>query len=395
MDFNLRNFFGKKDNKADSTEYYLENIEFSKIEMPSIKIERNKDWVSFGNDNCYPDKLIDYLNTSAIHNAIVLAKTVITSGKSVKFDGTSFTDYKDTVTNPLQQYNLNHFYNEPSGDDTTLEDFIYLVSQDWQVFGSYAIEIIWSVDFTRIASFRHIDVSKIRLGKMDEYGEVECYYYCRDWKNPKKNPPVEIYAYDTDDKEHYRQLLYVHRTKPGLEYYGDPGYTSALTWIGVDSQMGQFHLSNINNGFSPSMSIKFYKKPGSPEEKEEIVRGIMKQFSGTRNAGKAMVFFSDGKELAPDVTPIDVANLDKQFLAVADQVVQQIISAHRVTSPMLMGIALPGKLGYSNELESAWKIFDSTVVSPDQKIITKTLNLLARNSGVDAQIEIEKLNPIA
>lgn len=369
----------------------VHRVEFSRPELPSIKEVKNKDWIEFGADNLYPERLLEYLNTSAIHNAIVMSKAKIVAGNDVLFNGQKITEYLNTAPNPK----VNHFYNNPSSNNyENLNDIVYKLSFDYQIFGAFALEVIWSTDFTQIAKINHIDVSKVRCGKMTE-GEIKKFYFSKDWANYKKCGVSEIATFDPEDKEHYNQLIYVRNWRSGMDYYGMPDYISALAYISIDSQMGQFHLSNINNGFSPSMTLKFYKKPGSPEERDEIVRQINKQFSGTKNSGKAMIFFSDGKELAPDIDPINVTGLDKQYMQMAEQVVQQIIAAHRVTTPMILGIAVPGKLGYSNELEMSYKAFDKYVITPEQHVIERVLNKIGEINQLGTTMTLEKLNPFA
>lgn len=391
--------FGKTPVPQIKTEVLNENgtilkiMELSRVELPEITEVRNKDWVMFGLDNLYPNKLIKFLSTSGIHNAIVLTKAKMQAGSDVFFDGLKFEDYSKTIEDPKAFTYLKQFYNDPSSSNgrINLNDLAYNLSYDWQIFGAFALEIIWTLDFTRIQSISHIDVSRVRSGKLDEEREVCSYYYSHNWAKLKDNQPIEMAKFDPNNKEDYRQLLYVHTYKPGLDFYGEPGYSAALSWINIDSKMGEFHLSNIDNGFSPSMAIKFFQKPESPEQMDYVAKEVVKQFAGAHNAGKAMVFFSDGKDLAPEITPIQQPQLDNMFMVLGEQVVQQIISGHRVTSPMLMGIATSGKLGYSNELVNAYKIFDKEVIQPDQNVLLRTLNMLAEINGITVPLTIDPL----
>ena len=69
----------------------------------------------------------------------------------------------------------------------------------------------------------------------------------------------------------------------------------------------------------------------------------------------------------PEITPIQVSNADKQYLALQELLVQNILTAHRVTSPMLMGIKNNTGLGSNvDELNSSANYFLNTVCKPDQ-----------------------------
>jgi hypothetical protein len=119
------------------------------------------------------------------------------------------------------------------------------------------------------------------------------------------------------------------------------------------------------------------------------------QFKGADKAGKVITTFSDGKELAPEITPIQVSDLDKQFILIGESCVQQIISAHRVTSPMILGIATSGKLGYSNELEVSFKIFDKAVIAPDRLMLEKDFNIIMAYNGFNERIDLTTFNVLA
>lgn len=373
------------------------NLSYSRPELPLIVEKKNNDWVSFGADNLYPNELLEYLNTSAIHAAIIQSKAKMQAGSGLKVN----IKRKDPLT-VAEEVTLARLKNHPNKENT-LEEVITQIALDYQIFGAYALEVIWNSTFTKISEIKYIPVKNIRCGKKKD-GEIAEYYYSRDWSKVKQYTPTCIPAFNGDSKKEYdkdntynkfNQLIYVKYNRSGLEYYGEPMYQSALAWVKIDSQIGLFHLSNIENGFNPSMTVKFFKKPGSPEEQQMIVNALNAQFQGARNTGKGMVFFSDGKELAPEVEPISVQNLDKQFITVAEQVIQQIISGHSVTSPMLVGVATPGKLGYSNELEKSYLIFDQTVIAPDRKAIEKTLNKVIEACGITGvELEIIPFNPL-
>jgi hypothetical protein len=246
------------------------------------------------------------------------------------------------------------------------------------------------MDRTRIVDMNWIDASRIASGKRDEFGNVDCYYYSENWSNTKQYPPRKIEAYDPN-AEGVRQLVFIKREDNNMDYYSLPTYFSALRWIKADGLMAEYNLAAINNGFSPSIVFKFYKKP-SPEERRMNSEAIKAQHGGAKNAGKAIILYSDGKDLAPDIDTLDATNIDARLLQVADQIVQQIITAHRA-HPQLLGIQTPGKLGYSSELLQSWEIFDAMVIKPERKLILDAFKQVLVYNGV-ARVSIEPIVPI-
>jgi hypothetical protein len=246
------------------------------------------------------------------------------------------------------------------------------------------------MDRTRVADINWIDASRIAVGKKDEWGQIKKYYYSENWSNTRTNPPREIDSWDPNG-ESLRQLMFIKYEDNNIDYYALPNYYSALRWIKADALMAEYNLAAINNGFSPSIVFKFYKKP-TPDERRMNAEAIRQQHGGSKNAGKAIIFYSDGKELAPDVTTIDATNIDQRLLQVAEQITQQIITAHRA-HPQLLGIQTPGKLGYSSELVQSWEIFDKMVIRPERKLIFDAFKEVLIYNGV-SKIEIEDLKPI-
>ena len=171
------------------------------------------------------------------------------------------------------------------------------------------------------------------------------------------------------------------------EYYYEPSYTGAIDWITLESQCGVYYRGLIENGFSPTIVAKFYRKPATQEERDIIMSGLKKNYTGVKG-NKILGVFSDGKELAPDINPIEVSNMDKQFTVIADQITQKIITGERAT-PELCGIAIPGQLG-GGDFETKVKVFSKFVISPEQRIFEKAVNEILMLNGFNIKY---KLNP--
>lgn len=375
----FKKIFSKEEPAKFDTESF-QAMAFSRVEMPSIIEKKNTEFVWYGDDNLYPNYLQELLTTSAMHNAICV-------GKGQMMAGNGIVPKEGTVLTPDQQLQLDSFIDN-GGDH--LQDVIDKMSFDFHAFGQMACEAVWSLDGTRVALLKYVDATKIRAGKM-ENGRVNEYYYSRDWRNLKQNPFVVIPAFDEDAEIKGSQLIFVkHGTQ---EYYGTPSWQGCMAWINVDSQMSLFHLSNIKNGFAPSMAFKFYRQPANPEERQMIMTNIKKQFGGSGNAGKALIFFSDGKDLAPDIQAVETSNLDKQFLVLSELAAKEILSGHRVTSPLLFGISTPGQLGGNTELATSYSIFNNIVIKPSKSVMTRMLNKVLESSGYTFEIDIKEFNP--
>ena len=105
--------------------------------------------------------------------------------------------------------------------------------------------------------------------------------------------------------------------------------------------------------------------------------------------------FSDDKTRTPEVTPISPADLDKSYLALQELLTQNVLSGHRVTSPMLMGIKNDTGLGSNvDELNSAANFYLNTVVKPFQDQIVKQLRKIFKVNDMDMPVNFVQLKPI-
>lgn len=357
----------------------FETINMRNIEIPQPKEQKGYEWVLYGQNNQFPIDLLEYRNSSSLHDSIIESKTNLIAGEGFMFDTTRELSNQFLVDN----WKLVPFWRK-------LDNIFWLVTRDQQTFGYSCFEVIYSMDRTRIADMNWIDASRIACGKRDEFGEIKSYFYSENWSNTKQNVPREIQAYDPNGDD-VRQLVFIKREDNNMDYYSLPTYFSALRWIKADGLMAEYNLAAINNGFSPSIVFKFYKKP-TPEERRMNSEAIKAQHGGAKNAGKAIILYSDGKDLAPDIDTLDATNIDARLLQVADQIVQQIITAHRA-HPQLLGIQTPGKLGYSSELLQSWEIFDAMVIKPERKLVLDAFKQVLIYNGV-ARVSIEPIVPV-
>jgi len=365
--------------KVVKGEDILETINMRNIEIPQPKEQKGYEWVLYGPNNQFPLDLLEYRNSSSLHDSIIESKTNLIAGAGFLFDATRELSNQFIIDN----WKLVPFWRK-------LDNVLWLTTRDQQTFGYSCFEVIYSMDRTRIADINWIDASRIACGKRDEFGNIKSYYYSENWSNTKQFPPREIEAYDPNG-EGVRQLVFIKREDNNMDYYSLPTYFSALRWIKADGLMAEYNLAAINNGFSPSIVFKFYKKP-TPEERRMNADAIKAQHGGAKNAGKAIILYSDGKDLAPDIDTLDATNIDARLLQVADQIVQQIITAHRA-HPQLLGIQTPGKLGYSSELLQSWEIFDAMVIKPERKLVLDAFRQVLIYNGV-SRVSIEPIVPI-
>jgi hypothetical protein len=135
----------------------------------------------------------------------------------------------------------------------------------------------------------------------------------------------------------------------------------------------------------------------APEERQTIEDLLYAKFTGTNNAGKFMLSFNDDPATKPTIDVIQIDNLHEKFQYVAEYAQDRILVAHRITSPLLFGIrtANNGFSSQSEELKTAFSIFQTMTVGPFQNVILNTLDYAMTMGGYpNTELYFEQLTPL-
>ena len=378
----------KNKKKVDFKESIL-NVNFETQTAPVIQEAMGKDFIEYGTENyknLYPQFLIDLFYNSSTHAAIVNATADMIAGESLTVEESDNLD---------AYVKLKRFLAQANSKGESLHSIVKKIAFDFKLQGAYALNVVWSKDRTTISDIYHIPVERIRMGKPDALGRVSEYYVSADWSNTRRNKPQVVPAFNINDRTNPNAIIYDGMYSPNMQLYKVPDYVAACNWCLIDQKVAEFHLANIENGFAGSYFISFANGVPTAEERRQVENSIKKKFTGSGNAGKFVLTFSDDKNRTPDITPISVADADKQYLALQELLVQNILTGHRVTSPMLMGIKNSTGLGNNaEELNSAFEVFLNSVIKPFQNNILSCLGKILEVNGINLPLEIVQNKPI-
>ncbi len=352
--------------------------------LTSFHEQKSGKWIMFGRDNRFPNYLNDLVNSSGLHGAIVNFKKTMISGAGYEVKSIVPLD-------AVKEVQVKQFTMRPNSYQT-LEELMDGLTVDYIVHGTVYLKVYWNSDHTKPLKLERIEPSRIRVGyNRAEPDHPTRYFYCTDWDRQGEYPITEYPAYDTSKKESVQIYRYTIPNS-ALVYNTFPSYVSALNWIQLDGEISLYQKSNIENSLNPSMAIKFYQRPANDEEKRKIVSGIEKHFKGSHNTGRAMIFFSDDKDTAPDINPIATSALDKQFATTAEQISRQICYSHGI-NPTLVGIKTPGSLGGASEIGPSYEVFKKTYVEPAQRDLEQVINKFAKMMvGVTIKLNEAEIN---
>lgn len=342
----------------------IKNTQFQKIKFQSATIPvfsevlQRTPWVYYGENNLLPQYFIDLYDNCAIHKAVVTSKVNQIMGDGIV-----------SLNNPMATVNL-------INNKENVAEVMKKCALDFMLFGGFSLNVIWSKDRKSIAEIYHLDFSRVRSGKVNpETDEVDHYYYSADWKQIKKYPPEEYPAFSQDNSDS-SQVYYYKCYQPSLTYYPIPDWSAGQRSIETDIESKNFHMNNLRNGMVPSLFISMNGGIPGEEEQRIITRALESQFSGTDNAGQAVISFNENADTAPVITQIPRNDNDSYYQTLNDDITRSILSAHRVSSAELFGIATAGKLGGSDEITQHSEYFRKMVILPYQSSLLPVFDKL-------------------
>ena len=355
----------------------LRVVNFSTYTSPKIVEEKNRDWVNYGEDNNYYQYLIDRYNGSATNNAIVNGISEMIYGRGL--------DATDSNRKPDEYAQMKSLFSK---------DCVRKLAYDLKLMGGAAMQVIYSKDHSRILQVEHFPVETLRAEKCNEDGDIEAYYYMPDWTKVKpSDKPLRIPAFGFS-KEGV-EILFVKPYRAGFTYYSPVDYQGGLQYAELEEEISNYHLNNIMNGLAPSMLINFNNGVPNEEERTMIEQRIYQKFSGSSNAGKFILAFNDSSESAASIEPVQLSDAHNQYQFLSDESMRKIMVAHRVVSPMLLGIKDNSGLGNNaDELKTASILMDNTVIRPFQTLLLDAFEKVLGYNDVVLKLYFKTLQPL-
>jgi hypothetical protein len=354
----------------------IRTIKFAVAKLEDYKeITTRHDYVSWGEKNDYPQKLISLFNDSGKHGAIVTGKASYIIGKGI----TSETDPELRnlkKANPVDDYEI----------------FLKKLALDYELFGGYAYLVVPNLTKEKAAAYYHLDVSKIRTN-----AACDTFYFYPEWDKigtgkPKEDKGLKVYE-RFDGVYDKPKVVWYSQYRPSIGTYPQPEYRQGLTAIETDARVSNFHLNNLRNGFFGSKMISL-KGKFTPEQQDDFERRVTEKFASDENAGKFMLIFNDGEGSGAEVSDMTAGDFGEQFAQLRKDTEQEIFIAHKIPSPMIFGVRVEGQLGGRTELLEAWELFNNTYIEERRMHFENLLNDLVELKGGADKYELLPFAPI-
>jgi hypothetical protein len=352
-------------------------VNLSSYTTPKVKEVKNQDFVSYGDDNNYYQYLIDRYNGSPTNNAAINGISQLIFGKGL--------DATDSNRKPDQYAQMKSLFTD---------DCVMKLVNDLKLLGQCAMQVIYNELHTEILLVEHFPVETLRAERANEDGDILGYYYYHNWTEYRKGDELDRYPAFGTSKEGM-EILFVKPYKTGFYYYSPVDYQGGLQYAELEEEISNYHLNNIMNGLAPSMLINFNNGVPDEEQRELIEQRIYEKFSGTSNAGKFILAFNDDSTQSASIEPVQLSDAHNQYQFLSDESMRKIMVAHRIVSPMLLGIK--DNTGFGNnaeELKTASQLMDNTVIRPFQNLLIKSFDQILAYNDIALDLYFKTLQPI-
>jgi hypothetical protein len=360
------------------TNMSIKLIQLASYTTPAVIEQKNKEWVEYGEDNNYYQYLIDLYYGSPTNNSAIkgISDMIYGEGLEVVKADRHLAGYLD----------LKKVFQD---------DCLRNCAMDLKMLGQYALHLVKSKDRKKYVAAHHWPIQTLRPERCDENGEIRGYYFAPDWSKLKRGQKPKRFDAFGFDESGTECILVCKPYSTGNYYFSPVDYQGGTQYANLEIEIANYHINNIMNGLAPSMLINFNNGQPPAEVKDMIEAQIQTKFSGSSNAGKFILSFNDNVESKADITPVQLSDAHNQYQFLSTESSTKIMVAHRITSPMLLGIK--DNSGFGNnaeELKTASIFFDNTVIRPFQRLLLNGVQKVMNYNGYNLDIYFKTLQPL-
>jgi hypothetical protein len=354
----------------------LHIVNLSSYNRPKIKEDKKRDWVEYGDDNDFYTYLIDLYIQSTTNNAIINGISQMIYGKGL--------DALDSSTKTDEYAALRSIFN-----DSCLRK----ISFDLKILGEASFQVIYNKK--QVVKAEHFPRQTLRAEKCNEDGDIEAYYYSNDWKNLKpSDKPKRIAAFGFGNGTE-PEIKIIKRYLSGYDYYCPPDYMGGIAYAELESEVADYLINDVQNGFSGTKVVNFNNGIPDRDKQLQIKSDVMRKLTGARGE-KVIIAFNNNAESKTTVDDIPLNDAPQHYEYLSNECVGKLMVAHRITSPLLLGIR-DGNGGLGNnadEIRTASLLFNNTTIRPYQDLIIESIDDILAVNGIALKLYFKTLQPL-
>ena len=349
----------------------LHLIQLGQYERPTITEERNKDWVSIGDNNDYYQSLISAYMDSTTNNAVINGIVNQIYGKGL--------DATDSAQKPDQYAQMKSLVKPHD---------LRNVCQDLKLLGEAAFQITYNGN--KISAITHFPRETLRAEKMNDNGEVKNYFYSADWSKVDRNTKLKKFPVFGSGAQN--EIFIIKRYVTGFYYYSPADYNTAYATL--EDEIACYLINDTQNGFSGTKVVNFNNGVPDREKQLAIKNDVMSKLSGSYGE-KTIIAFNNNAESATTVTDIPLNDAPAHYSYLSEECSKKIMLTHRVTSPLLLGLSSAnGFSSNADEIENASRLFNNVVIQPYQNLLIDSLDAILAVNDISLNLYFKTIEPL-
>lgn len=349
----------------------LHLIQLNQYERPTITEERNKDYVSIGDNNDYYQDLINAYMDSTTNQAVINGIVNQIYGKGL--------EATDSAEKPDQYAQMKSLIKS---------DCLRKVCQDLKLLGEASFQITYAGN--KISSVTHFPRETLRAEKMND-GEIKNYFYAPDWTKVDRNTVLKKFPVFGSGAQN--EIYIIKRYVTGFYYYSPADYNTAYATL--ENEIACYLINDTQNGFSGTKVVNFNNGVPDREKQLAIKNDVMNKLTGSYGE-KVIVAFNNNAESKTTVEDIPLDNAPQHYEYLSAECSRKIMLTHRVTSPLLIGLR-DGNNGLGNnadEIQNASRLFNNVVIQPYQNLLIDSLDDILSVNGISLNLYFKTIEPL-
>ena len=355
----------------------LHILNLASYNRPKITEDKRKNWVNYGDDNNYYQYLIDLYTNSTTNHSIINGVSNMIYGKGI--------DATDSNTKTEEYAALRSIFS-----NTDLKNVVL----DLKLLGEGSFQIIY--DNGKVIKAEHFPRQTLRAEKMNEYGKIEAYYYFYDWSKLKPNSkPERIAAFGCGNGKE-PEIKIIKKYVSGYDYYCPVDYQGGLAYAELEGEVADYLINDVQNGFSGTKVVNFNNGIPDKEKQLNIKSDVMSKLTGSKGE-KVIIAFNNNAESKTTIDDVPLNDAPQHYEYLSRECQNKLIVAHRVTSPLLLGIRTEnnGLGSNADEIETASLLFDNITIKPYQELLIDCIDSILAVNGISLKLYFKTLQPLA
>ena len=351
-------------------------VNLSSYNKPKVVEDKRKEWVAYGDDNNYYQYLIDLYTNSTTNNAIINGVSNMVYGKGL--------DALDSSTKPDEYAAMRSIFHN---------DCLKKITLDLKLLGEACFQVVYQDG--KVKQAEHFPRQTLRAEKYNEEGNIEAYYYHPNWAKMKTSEkPERISAFGFGNGKE-PEIKMVKKYVSGYDYYCPVDYQGGLAYAELESEVADYLINDVRNGFSGTKVVNFNNGVPDRDKQLQLKNDVMNKLTGAKGE-KVIIAFNNNAETKTTIDDVPLDNAPTHYEYLSNEAAKKLIVAHRVTSPLLLGIK-DGNAGLGNnadEIKTASLLFNNITIKPYQDLIADCIAQILAVNGISLKLYFKTLQPL-